>query len=183
MEYTTEEVLVERAKTDEAAFVELYNLYFPKMYGYIIKRTGQREIAEDIVSGVFIKIFTNLKTYTRQECAFSAWIYTVATNALVDHYRKAARHPEIMPEEMPEISDDRQDIKGMQEVEDDRRSVRLALKQLPVRYEQILNLKFFADLSNQEIAQSLGIKANNVGVLLYRALAKFEDVFQQYVHK
>lgn len=182
MEHITEVDLIEKAKTNDAAFVDLYNIYFPKIYGYVVRRTGQREMAEDIVSVVFIKVFTNLKKYKYQDCSFSAWVYKIATNSLTDHYRKTARHREIMPEEMPEIKDDKQNITEAIELEGDKAVVRAVIKQLPVRYEEVLNLKFFAELSNQEIAASLNIKANNVGVLIHRALTAFERTYQNYVH-
>ncbi len=182
-EHSKEQLLVERAKTDDAAFVELYNDYFPKIYGFVLKRTGQRETAEDIVSSVFMKVFTNLKSYSYRECSFGAWVYKIASNALIDHYRKVARHPETMPEEMPEIYDEKQDVDTGLMLREEQALVRAVLKKLPDRYEQILSLKFFAELSNQEIADSLDIKANNVGVLIHRALAKFEECYQLYVQK
>ncbi len=182
-EHSQEQLLVEQAKTDDAAFEQLYNQYFPKIYGYVLKRTGQRETAEDIVSVVFIKVFTNLKSYSYRECSFGAWVYKIATNSLVDHYRKVGRRPEVMPEEMPEIRDDKQDVEVALEAKQERAVVREVLKQLPARYEEILNLKFFAELSNQEIADSLGLETNNVGVLIHRALTKFEHTYQAYVQK
>lgn len=182
-EHSQEQFLVERAKTDDASFEQLYNQYFPKIYGYVLKRTGQRETAEDIVSVVFIKVFTNLKSYRYRDCSFGAWVYKIATNSLVDHYRKVGRKPEVLPEEMPEIRDAKQDLGVALEAKQERAVVREVLKKLPARYEEILNLKFFAELSNQEIADSLGLETNNVGVLIHRALAKFEETYQAYVQK
>ena len=80
--------IVERAKTDEAAFAILYDHYFPRIYAYIFKRAGNRETAEDILSMTFLRAFTNLKRYQSRGFLFGAWLYRIATNNLMDHYRK-----------------------------------------------------------------------------------------------
>ena len=174
-----EHEIVEQAKTDDGAFEVLYNFYFPKLYGYVIKRVGHREVAEDIVSGVFIKVFTKLNTYQKRECPFAAWIYRITTNALIDHYRKAGRNVEVTVEEFPDVADNGQNPEMNVALLEDQRRVRAVLEELPAKYQEIIQLKFFADLSNTEIAETMGISANNAGVLLYRALQKFEKVYQK----
>jgi RNA polymerase sigma-70 factor (ECF subfamily) len=173
--------LIERAKTDSDAFEELYDDYFPHIYGFIFKRTGQRETAEDIVSVIFIKVFTCLNQYKEKKCSFKSWVYTIALNTLIDHYRKHSVKNEVVVEEFPEIIDDRQDqVQGLISTED-QRMVREVLKKLPVAYQKILNLKFFSELSNREISEILAISPNHVGVLLYRALKKFKKVYQNHI--
>lgn len=174
-----EAVLVRQAVTEEAAFEALYNHYFPQIYGYVLKRIGRVEAAEDIVSEVFLKVFTKLQAYRETEGSFRSWLYTVATNTLIDHCRKSSVKLELTVEEMPEIIDDEQDqVRHMKQLED-KVLIRKVLDQLPAKYQKVLHLKFFAELSNIEIAESLHISANNVGVLLYRALKKFEEVYSK----
>lgn len=174
---TNERELVELAKTDEASFVQLYNHYFPKIYGYVAKRTPVRVEAEDITSVVFLKVVTNLKTYTYQDCSFSAWIYKIATNCLIDHYRKVGRNPVSIVEEFPEIKDEKQNPVDDLALKEDAAEVHAALAKLSPNYREILYLKYFGELTNQEIAETMDISPNNAGVILYRALAKFHEFY------
>lgn len=172
-----EAMLVEQAKTDDRAFEKLYNYYFPQIYGFIIKRAGQRELAEDIVSTVFMKVFTHLNDYEPKTSSFKSWVYKIATNTLIDHYRKSSVKNEFTVEEFPEVLDENQDPKKEMVLKEDQVKVRRILAELPAQYQEILLLKFFSQLSNIEISETLEISANNVGVLLYRALKKFDKVY------
>lgn len=175
--------LVREAATEEAAFEALYNHYFPQIYGYILKRIGRVEVAEDIVSEVFLKVFTKLQAYRETEGTFRSWLYTVATNTLIDYCRKSSVKLELTVEEMPETIDDDQDqVRYMRKLED-QVMIRTVLDQLPEKYQKVLHLKFFGELSNIEIAESLSISANHVGVLLYRALEKFEQAYAKHEKK
>lgn len=172
--------LIERAKTDEQAFAELYNRYFSELYGFMMKRFGNREVVEDLVSELFLKVFTNLSTYRPQGCSFRAWLYRVATNLLIDHTRKAVVRREKTVEEFPDVVDHGADEHEKYARSEEGEKVRAVLKTLPERYQKILHLKFFAELSNTEIAEAVGDTANTVGVVLHRALKKFEEAYQTY---
>ena len=183
MELEHEQELVERAREDDAAFVTLYDFYFPKIYAYVYKRCGHQQTAEDVVSIAFTKVFTGLGTYDAKSGSFKAWVYRIATNVLIDHYRKQGRRPKEaeIPEgydiehKDAERADDRVDRKI------DRGRIEHVLKQLPEKDQEVLQLKFFAELSNIEIAQALGISANNAGVRVYRSLKAFKKQYQSYV--
>jgi RNA polymerase sigma-70 factor (ECF subfamily) len=173
-----EHALVERAKTDEQAFAELYNRYFNEVYGFLMKRLGRREVVEDLVSELFLKVFTHLESYQPQQCSFRAWLYRVATNLLIDYTRKASVRHEKTVEEFPDVMDHGADEHEKYARSEDAEKVRQVLKTLPERYQKILHLKFFAELSNTEIAETLEESANTVGVVLHRALKKFEEAYQ-----
>ena len=173
--------LVERAKTDDQAFAALYDIYFLKIYYFILKRVGHKQTTEDIVSAVFIKVFTNIKKFQpRNRYSFSAWVYRLAANSLTDHYRRQSKEPQAGLEEIQEPADKSQDPSGAVDAEDEKKLVRRVLISLPAKDREILELKFFAEMGNQEIAETLGISANNAGVLLYRALKKFQKYYEIY---
>ncbi len=172
-----EQELVERAKTDDLAFGELYNIYFPKIFGFVYKRVGQKQTCEDIVAEVFMKVFTNLKEYRHQGTSFGCWIYKIATNKLIDYYRgrgsktvAAAELPEIVAKENIE-----EQIGQKIQLE----KVQKIICELPENYQEVINLKFFAELSNQEIAKIMKISENNAGVLIFRALRKFREEYEK----
>lgn len=171
-----EQALIERAKTDEAGFEKLYNHFFPKIYGYIYKRVGERQICEDIVSEVFMKVFVNLEKYEHRGYSFSSWLYKIATNKLIDHYRQAGKRSTVDVEKVLHIKtvdDTQKKVAASLEIE----KVKQVISDLPDNYQEILNLKFFGQLSNTEIARILNVTENNVGVLVYRSLKKFRQLY------
>jgi RNA polymerase sigma-70 factor (ECF subfamily) len=178
-----EAALVERAKSDEQAFELLYHRYFNKVYGYIFKRTGQHEITEDILSATFLKVFTHLGKYQHQGFPFSAWVFRIATNELIDHYRKSGRQgPKVNIEDAPEPIDPQQSPEMIMEQQLTKEQIQGLILKLNPRDQEIINLKFFAELSNPEIATILNISTNNAGVMIHRAVKRFHDVYKQYGH-
>ncbi len=176
-----ENMLVKQARTDDRAFEILYDFYFSKIYFFVFKRTGRKEITEDIVSATFMKVFTGLKTFeAKHENSFAAWVYQIANNTLTDHYRSQGRHPLINIESIAEPEDESQNpqedfIRNL-----NKEIVAKVLQSLPEHDQKIIQLKFFADLDNIEIAEILGVRANNVGVWLFRALKRFHKKYQSY---
>ncbi len=173
--------IVELAKNNEQAFEQLYNFYLPKIYGYIYKRVGNKVVAEDLTSETFLKVFCNLKKYQYQGYAFSAWLYRIATNNLIDYYRRKGRQQEVaLPDEdilenaerlsLPETIRDPHEIKNIEWV----------LAKMPKRYARVINLRFFAELTPAEIALTLKISENNARVLIHRALQNFKKKYKKY---
>ncbi len=175
-----EAVMVETAKNDDACFEILYNHYFPRIYGFVFKRTGNREEAEDIVSKTFMKAFCALGDYNTKKGGFSSWLYTIANNNLIDYYRKQGRKREVDIKSVSHVSDDADSPERQAVSRQQAELVRLAIKDLKVKHQKILQLKFFAELDNKEIAEVMGITSNNAGVLLHRALKKFALVYKNY---
>lgn len=177
-----EAFIVEQAKTNDAYFTELYNAYFPNIYAFIMKRTGHRETAEDLVSSIFTKVFHNLHRYEQQHCPFGAWIYRVATNELIDHYRREGRKKEVdVGEEfILSISDNAVTVPDSIDAHWEAEKVRKVLTKLKPRHQEIVQLKFFSELKNNEIAAVLDISENHVAVLLYRALNRFSKLYTSY---
>lgn len=175
-----EAAIIERAKSDDSAFEILYNHYFPKIYGYILKRTGHHEAAQDLVSEIFIKVFCNLTKYSHQDYGFSAWIFRIATNHLIDHYRQSNRQKEINFEAIQDLAAVPANPQDLVQAEKNKKIVNEIINQLPRRYQKIINLKYFAELSNEEIALALSVSRQNVRVLIHRTLRKFQKLYQKY---
>jgi RNA polymerase sigma-70 factor, ECF subfamily len=158
--------IIERAKKDEQAFRELYDFYFPRVFGFVMKRTGDRVLTEDIVSETFLKAFTKLENYQHQGFSFGAWLYKIASNLIIDHYRKIkSREVYDLTENagMAEKSGEYSDFERKQEIEKH-------LACLNERERQAIELKFFGGLANPEIAEVIGVSVGNIGVIICRAL-------------
>jgi len=176
-----EREIVERAKQDDQAFEVLYDFYFPRIYGYMLKRVGDFSIAEDLVSKTFLNIFTNLKNYQYKGYSFGAWVYRIATNNLIDHYRKSGKRKEINIEEAKELRDEVSDTPDeIAQHTRERKLVQEALRELPKKYQEVLDLKFFAERTTDEIAEILETNENNVRVILFRALKLFKEEYKKY---
>lgn len=158
---------------DDQAFELLYEKYFQPVYGFIVKRVGHRETAEDIASQVFMKAFAHRKTFVLKT-SFSAWIYRIATNALTDHYRKKKPETEFVENVHENASNDSpaesMDIAWL------RGELEAVLVRLNERERLAVTLKYYGELGNHEIAEVIGCTANNLGVILHRALKKCEHL-------
>jgi len=172
--------LVEKAKNDDQAFSQLYDFYFPRVYGYIFKRVGNHEAAEDIVSVTFMKVFTHIKSYQSQGYTFGAWVYRIATNNLIDHYRKEGKRKEVNIDDVYHLHDEQKSPEERMQISYEYNLVQKVIANLSPKYQEILHLKFFAEMTTAEISQSLGITENNVRVILFRALKNFNKVYEKY---
>ncbi len=174
MELTTENEkrLIEQAKKDPSAFEPLYDFYFDKIFVFVLRRVGNREITSDIVSQVFLKALTNIRGYHFQGFRLSAWLYKIALNEVRFHYRKSSRNKEFYVdndviqnvEEQIEESFDEDLIEMISEV----------LKTLGEDAVHLIELRFFEQKSFKEIAFILGIEEGAAKVRTYRLLDKLK---------
>ncbi|MBU0976136.1 MAG: sigma-70 family RNA polymerase sigma factor [Patescibacteria group bacterium] len=175
MDFTQEKQLVEKAKESLEAFDRLYEHYLPRIYGYVLNRSRNREVAEDVTSQTFIKAMTKIKSFRYQGYSFGAWLYRIAHNTMIDFFRK---NPDIKVAEADEVeSEDRADLSA--ERLERQRIIIEALRRLPRQYQEVLSLKFFEDLENEEIADILGCKKETLAVKLHRSLRAFEKVVRE----
>jgi len=141
MDHNNEAELIKRAKTDNDAFNTLYEYYFPKIYSFVVKRTGEKESAEDIVSLTFTQAFVHLEKYECRNCTFGAWLYKIATNKLIDHYRKQSGKTLIPIEDYTEIETEKNSdnsVKNDIDLDLQAKKVRLILKKMPSKDDRLL---------------------------------------------
>jgi len=167
---------------DRAAFAELYVTYLPKVYNYVGYRVGEKADVEDITSAIFERALKHLHTYRANRGAFSTWLFTIARNVVSNYFRSRRRRPEIRSLEnvSPIAVNGTSPEQAVIEAEQ-LRQVQLCMSRLPERDQEVLALKFGGDLTNQEIAQMMGLTPTHVGVLLYRALRKLRLAVEEEV--
>jgi len=89
-----EQNLVHRAQHgDKGAFTELYEAYFDKLYRYVLVRIGNEAETEDMTQQVFVKTYKSISSFRCREVPFSAWLFRIAHNLVVDFYRKESKRP------------------------------------------------------------------------------------------
>jgi len=161
--------LVAQAKRgDEDAFAELYRRYADSIYRYALSRSVPPADAEDVVSTVFLKAYQSLPGYHERGWPFSAYLYRIARNALVDLYRRDRR--EILGDEPLERPEPGADVDNQIARRAQLAAVRQALAGLPEDYQEVIRLRLLLELPTATVAVWMGRKEGAVRVLLHRAL-------------
>lgn len=172
MQPESETILIERAKSDPEAFAELYRRYVDRVYAYLLRRTEDEMLAQDITAGTFERALCALPEYEDRGLSILAWFYTIARNLLTSHQRrrKWLRLRTDVPSPLK--------LEWLIERDEQVATLRVALAQLSARDREILLLRFFEDLPNAEIAAVLGCRVDAVYVRLHRALRRLEKRYQ-----
>lgn len=169
--------LIQRAKTrDSNAISELYARYAGAVLRFLYGRVAERELAQDLTQEVFIKIINGIERFEyRDEKSFLAWLYTIATNVLNSHQRR--RRVLSTPFD---TRDDLVDQRGQDDrTITDRVALQQALGQLTRDQQQVLTLRFFADLSNSEIAGMLRRTEGAIKAIQHRALQSLHKILNR----
>ncbi len=149
------EELIRRAGNGEAeAFAQLYDVYLPKIYGYVYYRVQHKETAEDLVSLIFIKAYEELTGYVSARGTFSAWLYRIAHNVVIDHYR--ARQTSTPLEDVWDALADGTDIPRDLDVQAKLQDVEKIVSALPSAQRELLLLRVWDGYSYAEIAELTG---------------------------
>jgi RNA polymerase sigma factor (sigma-70 family) len=153
-------------------FTEFYKVYLPKVFRYISYKVSDVHLAEDLTSAVFEKALTRFKTYDEKKAAFATWVFRIARNTVIDHFRASARNKTVTLEDMTAEPP----AEGTPEeavLEKERNAaLRRCLDALTEREREIVQLKFAGEMNNRQIAGLVGLSDANVGVILYRAVRK-----------
>ena len=161
--------LIERAKQGEVeAFGCLYERYLESIYRYIRTRVAEDRTAEDLTETVFLRSFESLSRYKEKGLRFSAFLYQIARNLLVDHYRQ--KEEELPLESADQISVSPSRIDDIIVVQEQVDRLRVGLEALPEEYREIIRLRVLLELSTTECAQWIGRSEGAVRVLLHRAM-------------
>ena len=167
-------LLVARAQGgDRAALEELYLLHFDRIYSYLYLSLGNRHDAEDLTNQTFIKMLESIERFVWRHVPFSAWLFRIAHNLAMDHFRAARRwQTEGEPPEdpnAPELSAEEAAFRTI-----GRESMLGMIGNLSKDQQQVLTLKFVFDFSNAEAAAILRKTEGAVKSLQHRALATLE---------
>ncbi|HNT29360.1 MAG TPA: sigma-70 family RNA polymerase sigma factor [bacterium] len=179
MATNTETELVLKAKQDCTAFILLYRAYLPRVYQYVFFRVKNREEAEDITSTVWEKVLTHLPTFNpAHEHSFPAWLFRIAHNQLTDFYRKNSNNRAPLPlESQTETADPQPHPLETIMNRNRAQSIKKLVDRLPPQQAQTIELRFFAELKNHEIARLQGISEKTVASNLCRGLRTLQQLW------
>jgi RNA polymerase sigma-70 factor (ECF subfamily) len=164
-------IAVQAANNDPEAFGHLYRLYFSQVFTFINFRVTSREDAEDLTNAVFEKALGAIERYRPKPAQFSTWLYTIAKNCIIDHYRKR-RLPvdeEAEAATVPCTDSDLDPLARLLNAER-KRTLREALVELTTEQREVIECRFFFEMSIQETALAMAKTEGAVKALQFRAL-------------
>ncbi len=173
-------LVVKAQAGDSDAFAQIYDELVKPVYRYIYYKTSA-EVAEDLTEDTFLKVWQNLKKYKPTKHPFSSWVYRIAHNLVIDHYRKHDSVSEIHDN----FADDKEHSDPEKQTQVKLTKIRLekVIKKLPGNYQEVIVLKYINDLTNPEIAAAIGKSEGAVRTLQSRALKELRSMLDKNVDK
>lgn len=180
------EILLE-AKTNPAAFGQLYDFYYKSIFGFHYSRTSHVETAKDLTNETFFQALKNFHKYKpRKDASFKSWIFSIAVAQVGNYYRRRSKMFEVTTEEAPELVDReeyRPDIayqigQDADELKGQITLLRELMKKLDQKQQTILSLRFFSHMSIPEISKVLSIKEGTIKSHIHRALKRLQVMME-----
>lgn len=167
-------------KGDSEAFGGIYDIFVDSIYRYVYYRVKGEEV-EDLVEVVFLKAWEHVGKYKKGKYSFSAWLFRIAHNLVVDYYRGKEAGGETVPldEALEEtLQSYKREHKPVKRAEEKLNNdiLRLAMKTLKKTHYDFIVLKFINQLSNEEISEILGKTESALRVIQFRALKELKTV-------
>jgi len=170
-----EQSLVQRAQQhDEEAFAELYEKYFDKIYRYVSFKIGNRVEAEDMTQQVFIKALHSISSFKWRGLPFSAWLFRIAHNQVVDYLRKKTRQPVFSLNESTTASKD--NPQKMTEQKMNVEQLVLAAKSLTPAQQEVIALRFSGELPISQVARIMGKSEGAIKALQHSAIVSLRKI-------
>src|SRR5438132_7651793 len=171
--------LVGRAQDgDREALEELYLLHFDRIYSYLHMSVGNKHDAEDLTTQTFLKMLESIGRFRWQAAPFSAWLFRIAHNLAMDHFRACKRwQPEEEVPEPPGSEEPSAELEAMQSI--GRQSMLELIDKLSPEQQQVLTLKFVFNFANADVAKVLDKTEGAIKSLQHRALASLQKQLAQ----
>ena len=160
-------------------FSRIYDQYIDKIYRFVYLKVNSQEIAEDIVSKVFLKGWEAFQSPKEEIKNQGAFLYQIARNAVVDHYREKGRTKIISADASPQIADPGQNAQDSAILSADINAIKKAIKKLKKEHQDIIIWHYLEDMPIANIAELLDKPAGTIWVMLHRGLKDLIDIIQE----
>lgn len=170
-----EESLVRRAQQGEPeAFAQLYEVHFDRIYRYIVLKVRNQADAEDLTQQVFLKALESIGSYRWRGMPFSSWLFRIAHNQVVDHFRKRRKEKTLPLDETRAQSTVDPTLLAEQRLRMEQLAV--ACEQLSEAQQEVISLRFAGGLSVAETAKAMGKSEGAAKVLQHEALVRLRRI-------
>ncbi|MCX6031504.1 MAG: sigma-70 family RNA polymerase sigma factor [Chloroflexi bacterium] len=174
-----QQALLDRAaQAEPAALGELYDQYANRIYSYIYHRVGSADLAEDLTGQAFMRMLEAVRTGRGWQTSFSGWLYRIAHNLVIDHYRRGHRASFVDIEDTTTLKATTGDPLRAVESRLNSERLRAALSQLTEEQAQVIVLRFLEEQSIAEVAAMLNKTEGAIKALQYRAVLALRRVMQ-----
>jgi RNA polymerase sigma-70 factor (ECF subfamily) len=185
MDLIEEKELVERAQRDPEGFGKLYDQYYSQIFNYVLRRVANIEIAQDITSEAFFKALNNLRQFHWRNVPFSSWLYRIAINQITDYFRKGKQEmfsleeiPDSITPSNPSIESEVLEAEEELRRHEDFLLLHENISKLPIKYQDVITLRFFENKQIKEIGEILGKREGTIKSLLHRGLKKLKKLME-----
>ena len=165
-----------KAKRDMSAFEYQYRRWVAPVYRYFRYRVNNDKEAEDLTSQVFLKVYEQLPTYTEQG-QFLAWLFTIVRHLAADHFRT---DQPMVPLDEVNLQDTQPNILEQATHSDDLQRLSQLIRSLPDSEQELINLRFVAQLTYKDIAALMGGTQDAIRKQVSRLLARLQDEMEKY---
>lgn len=183
----TEADLLNRIKSNPEEFAVLFKLYYKSIFGYVLRRTGNVDDTADIAADTFYKAFQHIHNFSYRGISIKIWLYRIATNEVNLHFRNERKRHSLVERMAIEdksivnrfLQDDKIELETELQKHGQFLSVLESLKTLPVKYQEVIALRYFEGKDNKEIVEILNINEGTLKSLLSRGLEKLREKCNQ----
>jgi RNA polymerase sigma-70 factor (ECF subfamily) len=180
MDLEEEHLLINEVKHSPEQFGRIFDEFYPRILKYCMKRTGDIALSEDITSEVFIKAFKHIQKFQWRNVTFSVWLYRIALHEISNWFRKKQtisldvmiRDEGFDPPDRTLLQEEIMKAEDEVRKHQDFLEVHKELQKLPLKYQEVLSLRYFEEKKVSEIAEILGKKEGTVKSLLWRGFEK-----------
>jgi len=160
-------------------FGQIYDQYIDKIYRFVYVKVDSQEVAEDITSKVFTKGWESYQNQSSEIKNPGAFLYQIARNAVVDHYRDKGRTKTVSVDVSPDIADPGTNAQDMAILSADVSNIKKAMQKLEKDHQDILIWHYLEDVPIADIAKLLNRPAGTVRVMLHRGLKDLKNIIQE----
>ena len=176
----SEAELLQRIKDNPAHFSELFNLYYPQIFGYIFRRVGNFDDSADIAAESFYNAYCSIHRFSYRGIAVKVWLYRIATNQVNLYFRSQKKRKALFERRELEhaallqeyLLEDKKDMETEMQQHEQFIAVLSRLKTLPVAYQEVIALRYFEGKELKEICLILNMKEGTIKSLLSRGVEK-----------
>ncbi len=169
-------IVIKKAKSgDHEAFTALYNHYVDQIFRFVLIKTGSHHDAEDLTHETFLKAWQHLPNFNDLGHPFSAWLYEIARNKVIDRYRAKKDSISLEPEFAASLVSD-ENVSDQVSLNFEVAKIRLAMTELSELEQEIVTMRFINDLSPAKIAESLDKSEGMIRITQHRAIRKLKKI-------
>ncbi len=178
IEALTPDKIIRAQKGDTSVISELYRRYHQSVFRYLFYRVGDQQTAEDLTSEVFLRVLRAISSYQPQNVSFEAWLFQIARNLAIDHYRKMSTQNHVSLDDTPPVDQHSVDFRNDKRF--DNQVLVQALNQLNETQRDVIVLRFINGLPLSQVARTLHKSEDSIKALQRRGLAALREILYHW---